>query len=96
MRDGAESDEGVPFTCRVGLSGEESIKQLRSVGDEVFMVLIDGIGCKDGVLADEGMAVLLSRELGRVITGYVRDRIERWGLGVRVVPLPGSSAESEG
>ena len=41
LRNVAESDKGVALACRVGLCSEEGIKKLRSVGYEVFVVLID-------------------------------------------------------
>jgi hypothetical protein len=38
---------------------EERVQQFWRVGNEVFVVLVDGVDGEYGVLADEGMAVLL-------------------------------------
>lgn len=40
-------------------SSEESLEELRSVGDEVLVILEDGVNCKHGILPDERVTVFL-------------------------------------
>ena len=39
----SKEDESVAFTCRIGLSNEEGMHELRRIRDEVFEFTIDGI-----------------------------------------------------
>ena len=57
-----ESDSWDQFCFRLGIvvayRCEERVEQLGGVGNEMFVVLVDGEDGEDGVLADERVSVL--------------------------------------
>lgn len=59
-----EEDKGVALACRIALRGEERLYELGRVGNEVFILPVDGVHGEDGVLADVGVTVFEARAAG--------------------------------
>lgn len=52
MANGSQSSESISLAGGITLGLEEGLQQLRRIGHEGFVVLIDGGNGKDSILAD--------------------------------------------
>lgn len=87
MADGHERSERITLASTISLGLEESLNQLRCVGDERFGVLVYGRDSPHSVLSHIGVAVVKARTSGG------EERLEELGLAELAQEAKGVTAD---